>query len=400
MLSVIKPSIWFIILIVGFPQLSETIFAPLLPSIVEKFQTTQTLSQMSLSVFFFGFGFGVFIWGSLSDRIGRKKALLFGVLCYALGSFLLFTASNIYIFLAYRVLQAFGAASGSIVAQTILRECFHDPKERVATFSTVSAALAWTPALGPLLGGQLVAFLGMGSVFIFLTVLGLTIFFCTQLTLKEVQKESIQNVKFGIVLQRMIKDPQIYLNTLLVAGLNSVIFSIYSESPFVFMNTFEWSPRSYSFTGVGMALFSVLGSRINKALAYGGVKAAGRIKIGLLSMIFSGFLYALPTLLGFESHTYFKMGWMLLSLCLIFMGIVVSLPNILGEALNSYKDCLGTAGALFGLGYYLVISFLLAFISSFSSENLLFIGALVGGLSFAMLLLSCFLVYHEASKAG
>ena len=36
MLTTIKPPVWFIILIIGFPQLSETIFAPLLPFIVDK----------------------------------------------------------------------------------------------------------------------------------------------------------------------------------------------------------------------------------------------------------------------------------------------------------------------------------------------------------------------------
>ena len=188
MLSVIKPSIWFIILIIGFPQLSETIFAPLLPFIVREFETTQTLSQLSLSVYFFGFAFGVLCWGSLSDIIGRKKAMLYGALCYSLGEAFCFLLHKYLYFLRVRILQAFGAAAGSIIAQTILRECFSEPKERIATFSTVSAALAWTPALGPLLGGQLVAAFHMGAVFIFLTILGLAIFFATQVNLKEVEK--------------------------------------------------------------------------------------------------------------------------------------------------------------------------------------------------------------------
>ena len=396
MLSVIKPSIWFIILIIGFPQLSETIFAPLLPFIVREFETTQTLSQLSLSVYFFGFAFGVLCWGSLSDIIGRKKAMLYGALCYSLGSFLLFVAPNIYIFLGFRILQAFGAAAGSIIAQTILRECFSEPKERIATFSTVSAALAWTPALGPLLGGQLVAAFHMGAVFIFLTILGLAIFFATQVNLKEVERDDMKQVDFWFVVRRLIKDPQIYLNTFLVAGFNAIIFSIYSETPFVFMETFAWSPRVYSFIGVGMAIFSVIGSRMNKYLANNrGFKAKARIQTGLIWMIFSGMLYTLPSFLGYVEHTYFKMGWMLITLCLVFTGIVVALPNVLGESLHAYRDCLGTAGALFSLAYYLLVSLLMGVISNFPSENLIFIGLMVGVLAGAMLLMSHFLKYLE-----
>ncbi len=395
MLSVIKPSVWFIILIIGFPQLSETIFAPLLPFIVDKFETTQTLSQMSLSVFFTGFAFGVLFWGSLSDRIGRKKALLLGVLCYTVGSFLLYTAPTIEIFLGYRVLQAFGAASGSIISQTILRECFTQEKERIATFSTVSAALSWTPALGPLLGGQIVASFGMGLVFIFLALLGAGVFLCSQRILKEVYKEGTEKVKFWKVAKRMALDPQIYLNIALVGGFNAIIFSIYSETPFVFMNTFGWSARSYSFIGIIMAVCSVTGARLNKKLAYKGWSTIKRLRFGLLWMIFVSLLYMAPTLLGFD-HSSFKVAWMLISLGLVFIGVVIALPGVLGESLNAYRDCLGTAGALFGLCYYLVLSLLLGVISSFSSESLLFIGLMITYLSLVMLLLTRFVKYKSS----
>ena len=261
-----KPPVWFIILIIAFPQLSETIFAPLLPFITEAFKTTQTLSQMTLSVYFLGFAFGVLFWGRLSDKVGRKRALLLGVFCYCLGSLLLCASNSIYELLFWRVFQAFGAASGSVISQTLLRESFQDEQERASVFSTMSSAIAWTPALGPFLGGQLISFLRMESVFIFLALMGVGIFFCTQKTLKETKRVQQKPASLFSVLARMLKDPKIYLYTFLVAGMNTVIFSIYSESPFVFMNVFKWSPRTYSFIGIGMALFSMLGAKLNKVM--------------------------------------------------------------------------------------------------------------------------------------
>ena len=386
MLSTIKPPVWFIIFIIGFPQLSETIFAPLLPFIVKEFWTTQTMSQMTLSVYFTGFAFGVLFWGVLSDIIGRKKALIFGLLTYTIGSFLLYTSKIIEILLCYRVIQAFGAASGSIISQTLLRECFTEEKERIQTFSLVSAALAWTPALGPLLGGQLVGSLGMRSVFLFLVFLGASLFFCTQGVLKEKKIEDKKRVKFKIVLKRMILDGEIYLYVFLIAGLNAVIFSTYSESPFIFMKIFNWTPKAYSFIGFGMAIFSVYGAYLNRTLSKKDFKPKTRIQIGLLWVLVSSLLLVGPAYLLPNSHQFFLMAWTLFFLCFIFIGVVIALPSILSEALHSYHDCLGTAGALLGLSYYLVLSLFLGIISQFSSENLYFLGLVIMILSVLMLL--------------
>ena len=121
---------------------------------------------------------------------------------------------------------------------------------------------------------------------------------------------------------------------------------------------------------------------MNKYLANNrGFKAKARIQTGLIWMIFSGMLYTLPSFLGYVEHTYFKMGWMLITLCLVFTGILVALPNVLGESLHAYRDCLGTAGALFSLAYYLLVSLLMGVISNFPSENLIFIGLMVGVLA-------------------
>jgi polar amino acid transport system substrate-binding protein len=44
-----------------------------------------------------------------------------------------------------------GAAVGSNVSQTILRDVYSE-KERVGVFSTISAVLAFSPAIGPMFG--------------------------------------------------------------------------------------------------------------------------------------------------------------------------------------------------------------------------------------------------------
>ena len=59
------PSLWLLFLLVGFPQFSETVYAPALPNIAHILQTSNHLVQWTLSLYFIGFALGVFFWGSL-----------------------------------------------------------------------------------------------------------------------------------------------------------------------------------------------------------------------------------------------------------------------------------------------------------------------------------------------
>ncbi|HZG81608.1 MAG TPA: Bcr/CflA family drug resistance efflux transporter, partial [Brevibacillus sp.] len=60
------PSLFLFIVLVGFPQISETIYTPSLPDIAKHLQASSNMIQLTLSMYFLGFAFGVFCWGRLS----------------------------------------------------------------------------------------------------------------------------------------------------------------------------------------------------------------------------------------------------------------------------------------------------------------------------------------------
>ncbi|WP_283808930.1 MFS transporter [Vagococcus allomyrinae] len=118
------PSLVLLITLVGFPQLSETIFTPSLPEIATALGVSMSTTQLTMSIYFFAFAFGVFFWGWLSDRVGRRPAMLYGISIYGLGSFLCLVSPTMELLLLARFIQAFGASTGSVTTQTILRESF------------------------------------------------------------------------------------------------------------------------------------------------------------------------------------------------------------------------------------------------------------------------------------
>ena len=84
------PSLLIIILLVGFPQISESIFTPILPALSSAFNIHDSVAQLTMSIYFVAFAVGVLFWGILSDTIGRRPAMLLGILCYLIGNIGLF----------------------------------------------------------------------------------------------------------------------------------------------------------------------------------------------------------------------------------------------------------------------------------------------------------------------
>ena len=108
-----KSFIWLIIFFVGFPQISETIYTPSLSELALYYKVTGNQIQQTLSIYFVGFSLGVFLWGMLSDFIGRRPSMIIGIVVYIIGSFLCLYAIDLQVLLFARFVQALGAAVGS-----------------------------------------------------------------------------------------------------------------------------------------------------------------------------------------------------------------------------------------------------------------------------------------------
>ena len=343
-----------LIILVGFPQISETIFTPSLPQIAQSYQVSLNTAQLTLSIYFFSFALGVFFWGLLSDYTGRRPAMLYGIFVYGVGSLLCYFAKDINILLFARFVQAFGASTGSVTTQTILREHF-DGNKRHALFAQISAALAFTPAIGPLIGGIVGQYAGFRAVFLVLVILSVFVFIYAFIGVIETYDTS-KRVKVEVmpILCRMLKSPKVLTFGLIIGVLNGILFSYYAEAPFIFMEYFGMSQSSYGFLGIVIAGASILGAFLSKSLLKK-MAAHNIVLLGLKVMLFGSCLLLLSGYCTFLP----KMVQLILILGCIFItltGSGITLPNCLSLALVDFQDVIGTAGALFSLGYYFLVS--------------------------------------------
>ncbi|MDJ1656504.1 MFS transporter, partial [Raoultella sp. Ech2A] len=153
-----------------FPQMVETIYSPALTDISVRFAVSAQQAAQTLAVYFIGFAIGVLFWGRASDLYGRRPAMLAGIAAYALGCAMALAATDFRLLLLARIVAAFGAAAGSVVSQTILRDRFSG-RRLAGLFSLIGLALAVSPAAGVWIGGLLTAGWGMRGVFLALALL-------------------------------------------------------------------------------------------------------------------------------------------------------------------------------------------------------------------------------------
>ena len=348
------PSLLLMIVLVAFPQISETIYTPSLPDISASLGVSNSSVQLTLSIYFIGFAIGVFCWGWLSDYIGRRPAMLGGLLVYGVGSLMCYYSGSIEVLLVSRFIQAFGAATGSVITQTMLRESVSGEK-RHAMFAQISAVIAFTPAVGPLIGGWIDQYLGFRAVFFALIIMSILLFLYAFLRLPETTDVSTRTkVAVMPVIRRIVASPRVLVFGLLIGGINGVLFSYYAEAPFLFIEYFQMSPGVYGFLGIIVAMASVIGAMISKRLLtkYAPEKIIHR---GCLIMTGGALLLTGASSLSMLPNVVMLLC-ILIALFVMLLGSGIALPNCLSLALVSFHDVIGTAGAVFSLGYYLLVS--------------------------------------------
>ncbi|WP_236239154.1 MFS transporter [Streptomyces sp. CC228A] len=104
--------------------------------------------------------------GSLGDRIGRKKLLLVGATAFGAVSVLNAYATSPEMMIVARALL--GVAGATLMPSTLalIRNLFHDPRERSLAIGIWAATASAGAAVGPLVGGALLEHFWWGSVFL------------------------------------------------------------------------------------------------------------------------------------------------------------------------------------------------------------------------------------------
>ncbi|MGW0735773.1 MFS transporter [Streptomyces sp. NPDC002851] len=106
------------------------------------------------------------LFGTLGDRVGRRRVLLLGYGLFGVASALAALAHDPALLIAARALLGVGGAMIMPATLSIVRQVFPDRRERALAIGIWSAVAAVGAATGPLLGGFLLEHFWWGAVFL------------------------------------------------------------------------------------------------------------------------------------------------------------------------------------------------------------------------------------------
>ena len=342
-----KPSLWQMVLLLMLPQVAETIYSPALTSISDAYAVSYSQAAQTLSVYFGAFALGVVVWGVLADRLGRRITMLLGLMLFVIAASIAISTTSFTVLMMARALSAFGIAVGSVVTQTMLRDCFTG-EELSKVFAYMGIGISISPVLGMLLGSQLSALGGHKWVFLALLLMALAALLHSLVTLPETKlsetKQPDTNVALKSLALTMLKDRQIWLSALLVSAYNVALFSYYQLGAFTFAQL-GMSNEQFGYSGIVLGLGTLIGSYLNKALLARGNTSQQLLRLAALLLLVGGIGVWVT-----QDQVMF-----LLPMMLVVMSFGIAIPNVLSKALINYRTQVGSAGALFGLLYYLLI---------------------------------------------
>jgi DHA1 family bicyclomycin/chloramphenicol resistance-like MFS transporter len=157
-----------------FGPLSIHLFLPAMPAVKAEFGISEAVAQLTLSVTLFGMAFLTLVYGSLSDRYGRRSVLMWSMALFLAGSAATLVADNVWLLVAGRFLQAAGAAGGGALSRVIARDIYGEHR-LVKALAYLTMAYTLGPMLAPPLGGFLTDGFGWRGIFGFALGFGMLI---------------------------------------------------------------------------------------------------------------------------------------------------------------------------------------------------------------------------------
>jgi DHA2 family multidrug resistance protein-like MFS transporter len=137
-----------------------------LPSLARDLEPSGVQLLWIVDVYGFLVAGALITMGTLGDRIGRRRLLLFGAAFFGAASLLAAFAPSAGALIAARALLGLAGATIAPSTLSLIRNMFHDPQERTFAIGIWISAFSVGAAIGPLLGGVLLEFFWWGSVFL------------------------------------------------------------------------------------------------------------------------------------------------------------------------------------------------------------------------------------------
>lgn len=368
-------------------------YLPSLPRIDVELGSGTGQAQLTLGAFLIGLGFGQLFHGAISDAYGRRGVLIGGTVLYCLASLGCLTAGDIDELIAWRFVQALGAAAGSVIARAIVRDLYSmDEGARAQSF--INMAFLVTPLLAPNVGGYLLAWFGWRAIFLLLCVFGAACLVAIIIRVPEsLAPERRTPLSPGTLIRgygRILSDRQALGCLLASATSFAAMFTFFAASPFVYITVYQVPEQHYGLL-FGLNVLGIIATNMINARLVVRVGAIRMMWIGCGICAASGLVLALTTTLSIGGLPGVVIPLVFVVGSLGFVG-----ANALSGAMEPFPKLAATTASLLGFSRMILGAAAGAVIALIHDGTAQPMGLLIGGLG-VLSLLSCFLLIRPGA---
>ncbi|MFD9358535.1 multidrug effflux MFS transporter [Streptomyces sp. NPDC060031] len=338
----------------ALPPLSMDMYLPALPEVTTALNSPAATVQLTLTACLAGMALGQLVIGPMSDRWGRRRPLLVGMVVYVLATAICALAPSAELLIGFRLLQGLAGAAAIVIARAVVRDLY-DGVEMARFFSTLMLISGSAPIIAPLIGGQVLRFADWRGVFVVLTAVGAVLTLVTWRCLGEtLPPERRHTGGVGAALRTMggLLGDRVFTGYTLAGGFAfAALFAYISASPFVVQEIYGASPQAFSLLFGLNSVGLIAAGQVNGKLLVGRVSMDKVLAVGL------GLITAASAaLLLMSAGVFGEVGLVPIAagLFVLMSAMGVVLPNTNALALMRTPHAAGSASALLGTSSFLV----------------------------------------------
>ena len=320
-------------------------YFPSFPALAVHFQVTEIQVQLTLSFYLAALAGMNLFHGALSDSFGRRRVILTSLTVYAATAFLCVLAPSFGWLLGLRVVQGLAGGAGMIVSRALIRDCFAgaEAQKFMAQVTVVSGV---GPVVAPILGGWLHVWFGWRGPFLFLGLLGGSLWAACYFGLKESLPLHLRHPfhpgrlvrAYGLALSHPA-----FLLLCLALGLGGGGFLLYvATAPDVAIHILGLTETQYGWLFLPLVSGLITGSAVSGRLA-GRVAARQLVRAGFALM-------GVGAILNVVSNLWFtqRVPWAVLPVTIYTFGFALMVPVVTIQGLDLLPEHKGLASSLQG----------------------------------------------------
>jgi DHA1 family bicyclomycin/chloramphenicol resistance-like MFS transporter len=324
---------------------------PLMPAIGRAFGASQAEVQLTLTTFMLGIAVGQLVHGPISDRFGRKPAILGGLVLNTVATAACAMSTSIEMLMVFRFVHGIAASSGWLIARAVVRDR-HERGDAARVISVMMVFHGMSPLISPIVGAHLTVAYGWQAMFVFLSVYAA----CVTVIFGTLFRETIHAKDFGALrpgpilrnFAEVSRSRSFWAYTACAAASYGILFAFLGTSSHVIISYFGETETHYSYMFAGCMVGSLSGMLMGARLVGRfGVDALLRWGVGgatVFGLLLAGLAWAAV------DHWLAVIGPMLF--CMVAFAFIF--PQSIAGALQPFPHIAGSASSLVGFMQQLI----------------------------------------------